>query len=88
MHGFDIAQAHTSDHRLDVPFVPFPVIPPCVGSQVCDEIGNPKLEPGVHRHFGGGVINIVLVFVLCVCQPVAGFREGIKVLLPSGTVLG
>ena len=37
---------------------------------------------------GGGAIDIVLVFVLCACQPVAGYREGIEVLLPSGAVPG
>ena len=87
MHGFDIAHTHGSDDRLDVLTIPFPVISSGVGSQISNQIGDPKLKPGVHRHFGGGVMNVVLIFVLRIGKPVAGFRERVKVLFPAGTVL-
>ena len=32
-------------------------------------------------------MNVVLIFVLRIGKPVAGFRERVKVLFPAGTVL-
>ena len=80
MHGFDIAHTHISDDRLYVHLIPFPVIPFGIGSQISNQICDPKLKPVIYRHFGGGVMNIVLIFVLRIGKPVAGFRKRVKML--------
>ena len=87
MHRFDITQAHTSDDRLDVHSIPFPVISLGIGCQICNQMGDPELKPGIHRHFGGRIVNIVLILVLCIGKPVASFRERTKMLFLAGTVL-
>ena len=73
VHGFDITQAHTANDWLNVHTVPFPVIPFGIGGQICDEICDPELKPGIHRHFGGGAVNVVLFFVLHIGKPIASF---------------
>ena len=87
MHGFDITQAHTANDWLNVHTVPFPVIPFGIGGQICDEICDPELKPGIHRHFGGGAVNVVLFFVLHIGQPIASLWKRIEMLSFAGTIL-
>ena len=87
MHRFDIAHTHRSDDRLDVLFVPFPVVSFGIGSQIGNQIGNPEFKPRVHRHFGRMVVNIVLIFILRIGKPVTRLRERVKMLFLAGTAL-